>query len=151
MEGVNTDMEETGNNTSDKEEELLIRRRIAVAINRLGVKAMSRMAGIPSGTLEKYVAQTSMPSILKAAKIARAADVTLDEIAFGPSHRRSGPEAFDGDRLEQAIEVIERGLAQAGRSASPSVKAGMVSAAYEILAEADEEVAEGRILRLVKG
>ena len=53
--------------------------------------------------------------------------------------------------LERAIAVIERGLAEADRNPSPSVKAGMISAAYEILTEDGGEAAEARILRLVKG
>ena len=57
---------------------------------------------------------------------------------------------LDEPRLIHAIEIVERGLHEAGRVAAPSVKAGMISAAYEML-EMPEEATVGRILRLVKG
>lgn len=136
--------------TADLDDDRQIRQRLSLEISRVGVRAMSNLTGIPTGTLEKYVAQTSVPSFVKAAQIARAAGVPLDQMAFGrPAEGRDI--AIDAARLEHAIALIERGLDEAGRAASPSVKAGMVSAAYEILCEAREEVAEGRILRLVKG
>ncbi len=60
---------------------------------------------------------------------------------------RSGP---DYDRLELAIETIERGLADAGKVATPPVKAGLTIAAYELLEEPSER-AVTNVLRLVKG
>lgn len=58
-------------------------------------------------------------------------------------------QTLDVDRLERAIAIIEQGLSEAGRIASPDIKAGLVSAAYEIL-ENQPETAIGPILRLVK-
>lgn len=135
---------------SDLDEDGQIRQRLSVEISRVGVRAMSNLTGIPTGTLEKYVAQTSVPSFVKAAQIAKAAGVPLDQIAFG-TLAEAHETTVDTSRLEKAIVLIERGLDEAGRVASPSGKAGMISAAYEILTDAKGEVAEGRILRLVKG
>lgn len=53
-------------------------------------------------------------------------------------------------RLERAVTIVEEGLEAAGRVARPEVKAGMISAAFEMLEEPSETTV-GRILRLVKG
>lgn len=68
------------------DDEAGLRRRIAetVAIGG-GVTAVSEKTGIPPGTLSKYVAQTSTASFTNAAKIAHAAQVGLDQVAFGSS------------------------------------------------------------------
>ncbi|MEN2979955.1 S24 family peptidase [Tistrella bauzanensis] len=64
--------------------EQALRSRVADAIAvGGGVSAMVDKTGIPLGTLSKYVAQSSTASFANAAKIASAAGVTLDEIAFG--------------------------------------------------------------------
>lgn len=57
---------------------------------------------------------------------------------------------IDSNRLERAISLVERGLDEAGRTATPEGRAGMISAAYELL-EVPSEATIGRILRLVKG
>ncbi|WP_444462264.1 S24 family peptidase [Rhodobacter capsulatus] len=64
-------------------EEARLRARVASAIAAGGgVKEMFEKTGIPKGTMEKYAAQTSTASFVNAAKIAAAAGVTLDQIAF---------------------------------------------------------------------
>lgn len=64
-------------------EDARLRARVASAISAGGgVKEMIEKTGIPRGTLEKYAAQTSTASFVNAAKIAVAAGVTLDWIAF---------------------------------------------------------------------
>ncbi len=45
-----------------------------------GVPAMSESTGIPKKTLEKYLAKRSVPSLTNAAKIARAAKVSVDSL-----------------------------------------------------------------------
>jgi phage repressor protein C with HTH and peptisase S24 domain len=61
-----------------------LRERIAEAIVAGGgVSAMVEKTGIPLGTLSKYTAKTSTASFTNAAKIAAAAGVNLDRIAFG--------------------------------------------------------------------
>lgn len=73
---------------------------------------------------------------------------------FQPRQQRLGrltrldPE--DIRRLERAVSIVEEGLETAGRVARPEVKAGMISAAFEMLEEPSETTV-GRILRLVKG
>lgn len=51
-------------------------------------------------------------------------------------------------RLAAAIEAVEAGLDATGRVAPPAVKAGLVMAAYDILAR-DAEAATAQIIRLV--
>lgn len=68
---------------STEETEARIRARVAAAIAAGGgVRAVEKNTGIPKGTLEKYAAQTSTASFTNAAKIAAAAGITLDQIAF---------------------------------------------------------------------
>ena len=64
--------------------EQALRSRVADAIARGGgPSAMTEKTGIPLGTISKYVAQSSTASFANAAKIARAAGITLDDMAFG--------------------------------------------------------------------
>lgn len=82
MEAVNANMEQTPGR-SEEDLEARIRARVAAAISAGGgVRAVEKSTGIPKGTLEKYAAQTSTASFTNAAKIASAAGVTLDQIAF---------------------------------------------------------------------
>lgn len=68
----------------DLGDEAGLRERIAEAIIAGGgVSAMVKKTGIPLGTLSKYTAKTSTASFANAAKIAEAAGVNLDRIAFG--------------------------------------------------------------------
>lgn len=60
-----------------------LRHRIAEAIAvGGGVAEMVRKTGIPLGTMSKYAAETSTASFTNAAKIAEAAGIHLDAIAF---------------------------------------------------------------------
>lgn len=69
---------------SDLGDEGGLRERIAEAIVAGGgVSAMVDKTGIPLGTLSKYTAKTSTASFTNAVKIAAAAGVNLDRIAFG--------------------------------------------------------------------
>lgn len=74
---------EKGDNP-DLGDEVALRDRIAEAIAAGGgVSAMAGKTGIPLGTLSKYTAKTSTPSFVNATKIAAAAGINLDRIAFG--------------------------------------------------------------------
>lgn len=64
------------------ESELRARIAEAIAVGG-GVSAVVSKTGIPLGTISKYAAKTSTPSFSNAAKIAYAAGVGLDMIAFG--------------------------------------------------------------------
>ncbi len=56
--------------------------RIRTAIAKIGsVRRAHELTGIPVGTLNKYMAGTSMPSFDKAAKIAAAAGMSVGELA----------------------------------------------------------------------
>ena len=68
------------------DDEASLRMRVAEAIVAGGgTSTMSERTGIPVGTLNKYTAMTSTASFTNAAKIALAAGVGLDVIAFGRS------------------------------------------------------------------
>ncbi len=67
-------------------EETQLRSRVSAVIAAAGgVRFLAASSGIPAGTLEKYAAKTATPSFANAAKIAAAAGVNLDRIAFGRS------------------------------------------------------------------
>lgn len=75
--------------------------------------------------------------------------VTPLQPTYASSHaNRLTPE--ETARLERAITIIEDALAEFRREAKPSVKAGMITAAFEMLEE-PSEASVSRILRLVKG
>lgn len=94
------------------------------------------------------------PSLTSAADFPNVAAVALPSPGNARSAQRLGratrldPE--DIQRLERAVTIVEEGLEAAGRVARPEVKAGMISAAFEMLEEPSETTV-GRILRLVKG
>lgn len=56
---------------------------------------------------------------------------------------------LDPERLRMAIEAIEEGLDAVGRSATPDVKAALITAAYELF-EQEGAKATAQIIRLVK-
>lgn len=67
---------------------------------------------------------------------------------FGRGNRN--PSDLDVKRLAHSIEIIERGLFEGQRTPTPSAKAEMILAAYEML-DAPSPAVENRILRLVIG
>lgn len=84
----------------------------------------------------------------------RIASIGADIFFILTGRRMEAPTAsvssVDQDRLERAIELIERGIIEGHRVPSPKAKAEMIIAAYELLNEPSEATTE-RILRLVVG
>lgn len=81
-------------------DEALLRERVAEAIGvGGGVSAIAAKSGIPLGTLNKYISKTSTASFANAAKIAAAAGVDLDVIAFGTAPLAANPLHGVFDRL----------------------------------------------------
>ncbi|GHC41889.1 hypothetical protein GCM10007291_49740 [Gemmobacter nanjingensis] len=112
MGGINSNMEDRPN--LDDEDGL--RARIAEAITAGGgVTSMADKTGIPVGTLSKYAAKTSTASFTNAAKIASAAEVGLDLIAFGRSPLASS-------RLHAVLERMSA-VADARSSQRPAAEA----------------------------
>ncbi|QQM29084.1 helix-turn-helix domain-containing protein [Martelella lutilitoris] len=65
-------------------EELAFRKRVRDAIQAGGKSGeMAKKTGIPVGTLNKYVALTSTPSGVNAIKIAKALNLTVEQLADG--------------------------------------------------------------------
>lgn len=95
-----------------KDQQLLERLRRAIGDGG-GVKAMSARTGIPVGTLNKYMAGTSMPSFDKAAKIAEAAGMSIAELAGEPPRQTQnqsmgGRAVLPAEALRVADEVLRR-------------------------------------------
>lgn len=88
-------MEEVEAADADDPEQLL-RQSISTAIRAHGsLKEISYRAGIPRGTLEKYAAETSTPSLFNAAKIASCLGVSLDDLAGLALAKSGGPDSHD--------------------------------------------------------
>lgn len=78
--------------------------RIRAAIGRIGsVRRTNEMTGIPTGTLNKYMAGTSMPSFDKAAKIAAAAGMSIADLAGETPKSEVSP----GDMIRAAAEIVQ--------------------------------------------
>lgn len=169
MEDDNTKMGEIEADRHNQEDNRLRERVVEAIIAGGGVSMIHKATGIPVGTISKYTAKTSTPSFLNAAKIASAAGVSLDEIAFGdaplmarrPLHAvmarmasladarsRSRDSSPDSERLAAAVSAVEDGLS--GRAVPASVKAELILVAYRLLTEATEEN-RALVMRLVKG
>lgn len=91
-------------------DEAQLRARVAAVIAKAGgVKAVASQSGIPPGTLEKYAAQTSTPSFINAVRIAAAAGVNLDRIAFErPSMAREWVKELDEAAFRTAIADLRK-------------------------------------------
>lgn len=114
--------------------------------------------GISVEQLNKWVKGSVKVPVEGLAQLAAASDVDFSWLstgegkqpARGPVQVRGAATKLDVPRLERAISVVERGLDEAGRVATPEVKAELVSAVYALL-ENQPEADIGPILRLVKG
>jgi len=85
MEARNPNMEGSASSRVDEQEKLL-RQNISSALATCGgIKEFVYRTGIPRGTLEKYIAETSTPSFFNAVKIASALGVSLDVLAGSDS------------------------------------------------------------------
>lgn len=131
---------ERGDNVPDADALAAYRRKLNVDVNWL-----------ITGDGGMFVLPPSLPS---AADFPNLAALEIPSHGNARSAQRLGratrldPE--DIQRLERAVTIVEEGLEAAGRVARPEVKAGMISAAFEMLEEPSETTV-GRILRLVKG
>ncbi|HAE49476.1 MAG: transcriptional regulator [Tistrella sp.] len=85
---------------------------------------MTEKTGIPLGTISKYVAQSSTASFANAAKIARAAGITLDDMAFG-----SGMGASRSERVPDGPDLVRlpRYNVEAAAGAGISVTSELVT------------------------
>ena len=87
MEVVNSNNGGDEADSPEKEIEAALRHRVAAAIaDGGGPAAVSKLSGIPKGTIEKYAAETATPSVVRAAKIARALGIKLDDLAALRAH-----------------------------------------------------------------
>lgn len=80
MEAVNSNNGE-GRHLLEELTEVALRQRVAAAIAKGGgVAVVSRASGVPKGTVEKYAAETSTPSVVRAGMIAKALGISLDQL-----------------------------------------------------------------------
>lgn len=97
----------------NKEEtvELAFKERVRDVIQANGkAPAVSKKTGIPLGTLNKYVAMRSVPSVINAAKIAKMAGISLEELATGASAEVAVSDSEEPGVGEDAVAVQVRDL-----------------------------------------
>ena len=115
----------TGNNDPNEDGEIALRGRVADAIALGGgVTVMAAKTGVPTGTLSKYTAKTSTASFANAAKIAAAAGIPLDSIAFGGGELST---AFYASALRRSIERVSDAADRRGFGVDDLDQPGMVS------------------------
>jgi transcriptional regulator with XRE-family HTH domain len=107
--------------------------------------AFARRCGLSESLVRSYLAGT-IPSVIKAAQIALAGNVSLEWLATGQGPRersafaapQRSPVVFsDQARLQATIEAVEEGLAMINRKLSPAVYAEVVALAYVIMGSPD--------------
>lgn len=121
----------------------------------LSQEALGAAGGVKKNAQHNYETGKRLPDASYLAAIAAAG---VDVLYVLTGERRSGlpaPTAHQlparlRERLADAIEAIEEGLAATNRTAQPRVKAELVLAAYDILASQGES-ASAEIIRLVRG
>jgi len=129
----------------------LKKERAALGLNQ---KDFASLAGQSKTSQLRYEAETRSPDaeylsivarhgvdVLYVLTGTRAASVPLPDAKNLPPRLRQ--------RLSDAIETIEEGLAALDRTAAPAVKAQLVLAAYDILSS-DGEAATAEIIRLLR-
>jgi len=130
---------------------------IASAIDHAGgVAAASRKTGIPVGTLNKYVAGTSMPSLDKAVKIAMAAGKPIADLIIvdrmsgrtvlveAKNSRLPGESPatpINAQYLRDALMIVEEWLDSNDLTMAPAKKADVVTQLYEFIVD---DAAQGR-------
>ena len=131
--------------------------RIKVAAERVGglEKLADLIPEMSRRSLTDYANDKTEPRASLVAVIAATTGVRPGWLLAGEGDMQIAPQpaapvsVYDIGALTEAIELIEQGLAEAGRVATPAGKAEMISAAYEIL-RGDGAASTAQIIRLVK-
>lgn len=146
MDNVNDEIIQSG--------DLGARLRVERELMLLSQEALGEIGGVKKNAQHNYESGKRQPD---AAYLAAIAAAGADVLYILTGERRSGLPLPSADqlparlreRLATAIEAIEEGLAATNRTAPPAVKAGLVLAAYDILASQGES-ASAEIIRLVR-
>jgi phage repressor protein C with HTH and peptisase S24 domain len=120
-------METVNSNLSDDrscdDPEKAVRRHVAASIAAAGgLKELNYRTGIPRGTLEKYIAETSTPSLFKAALLANALGLTINELAG-----LGVPEKEEGGKADLTSQPINPAPKRLGSNAETYDHSGMVA------------------------
>lgn len=125
-------------------EEAAFRERVRNAIQHGGKSGeMSKKTGIPVGTLNKYVALRSSPSVLNAAKIASAVGLTIEELATGQMQVQNQHQDLGDQHQAQSMSGI--GIGRSDFVAIPHYNVH-AAAGNGIIAVDEEEQSEAIIL-----
>lgn len=147
-------------------DELAFKERIRDVIQANGkAPGMAQKTGIPLGTLNKYVAMRSIPSVTNAAKIAAAAGVSLEFLATGVTVIKpddgSGWEGIE-DRMsleirwsgtselyERLFIAVERAYKSAHQTAPSHRIARTTGEVMEALAQRVGDIRDERVVNAV--
>ena len=131
--------------------------RIKAAADRIGgLETLApRLTDVSRRTLSDWSNDKTEPRASSIAEICEITGVSVDWLVTGNGEMLGSQPAIahvairDMSLLKEAIELIEQGLAEARRVATPAGKAEMISAAYEILRDGSA-ASPAQIIRLVK-
>lgn len=118
---------------------------------KLSQSALAAIGGVGKHSQINYEADRRYPD---ASYFAHIADAGADVLFILTGRREQAAtttiNSVDPERLERAIELVERGIVEGHRDPSPKEKAEMIIAAYELLNEPSDATTR-HILRLVVG
>ncbi len=132
-----------------------VRARLELAIGDEKPFAWAARVGIEKATFSRYWNQGTVPTgpILK--KIAQAG-ISIDWLLTGEGSMRATSQAKSDARLSDlkslrlALETVEQGLIETGRTMAPAQKAELAVAVYDLYAGSGGTVEKARVLRLIK-
>jgi hypothetical protein len=148
---VSSDADSKGAFRSDEKH---LANRISEIVGEESQAAFARRCGFSDALLRKYL-QGAEPSLLRAVRIAQAANVNLEWLATGRGPKaRGAPESasvvtmpapaeprpvFDDlARLTATITAVQEGLASVNLTLPPAKYAELVAAAYELMGGSSE-------------
>lgn len=146
---------------AEDDDDRIFRERIRDAIQAGGKSGvMSKKTGIPVGTLNKYVALRSVPSVLNALKIAQAIGLTLEELAkekqpavisegeifADPSKAPVRPEPVDAELMERLHDRVFATFRDLGQKPPARRITREATNIYNELARIVPDLADGEML-----
>lgn len=118
--------------------------RAGVSAARLADACGVSEAAVSKWAKEGQIARKQIPAIC--ATLRCSADELLGIKSSVPSAGR----ALRSDALADAIEIVEKGLANSRVTLTPAKRAGLIIAIYELVEESGRPVESATILRLIR-
>jgi len=132
-----------------------IARRLRAVCERFGSRSeAARASGVSTDQIGRYLRGTNQPSFEIAARLCRAAGVSLEWLADGSgAMERPEPgevEAREQAALRHAVETVEALLAEIGRAVPVETRVELILIARDLERETSEAVARRHLARTVR-